>query len=949
MRIFVMISLVKAPPDSPEFLSHTFKRIAEQRKKGRPLEDAILEEYEPLSKDVDDTLFQDSCSVRNVLTTRALANLLIDEAGHLDETLLADAIEILKKSLYSLGPERQFDGKRQEQILRALEKLKKDKDLKKILLSISKPHHHKYADQILRNTLDMPPFATLTDAHARRAVLAAWMGFLRQNVGSCFATAPAILVHNEQPHQFLHDVSEMLSTGQLKRVFGGNEYSVPLSPTWGKGDLKKPVLIQRTKEGLLPQIWRSPGLIKALEVVGIKLDENLVAKVFGGNQPFFITDAEKTIKLILQHQLKISAKDLKEEENRPKPLPLMAPVVEATNRFKVFYDKLELACNAFKALSENALLKAWEFTIASFAETKQEFTRWNLYSSLGLKPEEKGGIGYCIYLVLQGRLERYNEKVRALQSEYEQLYAQLKMLEGRMRRASTEDEIKWLKVEYQSRGNEFYTVEEMRNDAHQKAQKIANLFDVLINHYFRLFPYYFQEVYDADMQDVETGPFDDSPAGFRLMYKHGRTNTAQWTMIHNADEYVSALVSFFTSTEVEISSSEDMEGAQEELTQIVTDIVNHVRTREFLETSFYRMAIAHQTQPIANPLENLDKIAKKPWVYTSGGAMAPLVSTYFRREGKPESVDCWVENPMELLVFLVDTIKQIPPRVSQLVFNDGINSFIMHSPTHAFLLKPKLPLFMQAYQSEEFTYTWLRDRGIEPMKQFVYKLTLDEEMIEYLLERLRTRLPEHFAHHFSRTRLVNLYGKMAPKEFRNILLEHFQEDPELRKLGGSLLSTEEIDSELYSLLPLFRSSDLKQRLTDIFSELMPAKDEIEEICEVIGNHRMMDAKMLKNICLAILCFKLKNTRAAVDYQWEVAQAARKHGYAAPLPFIFADTNWVKDYFGFVYNPMSEELELWRVDYTGMEGAPMHSWAKWVDGSMKQPTWGIYTNIQQYLA
>ncbi len=929
-----MISLVKVQPDSPEFYPETFHLVARQRKKGSSVEEAILEDYDALSKDLDETAFQESCSVRNVLSSRAIAALLIDEEGRLNDALLSEAVKILQGSLYSLGPERQFDAQRQEQILRSLEKLQSEKELKKILIGVSRPHQHKYADQIIRSTLDLPPFTAVTDAHARRAVLAAWMGYLRQNVGSCFATAPAIIVHNEQPHQFLQDVSDMLATGRLNRVFGGNEYSVPLSASWGKGDLKKPVLIQRGKEGISPRIWKSPGLQKALEAVGVKMDESLIQRVLSDEPELFFTDAEEIIKRILLRQLKITLEELEEEENRPRPSRL---VQAPANRFKVFYDKFELACNAFKALSENALLKAWEFTMASFAETKQEFAKWNLYSSLGLKPDEKGGIGYCIYRILQEKLERYNAKTKDLQAQYEQLYTHLKHLEGRMRRAS-EDEIKWLKIEYQTRSSEFYSVEEMRNSHHQKAQKIAGLYDVLINHYFRLFPGYFQEVYDPDMQDVEAGPFDDSPAGFRLLYKYGRSNTSQWTMIRNADEYIDSLVAFFTSSETEIASAPDMEGMQEELVQIVTDIVTHVRTREFLESSFYRMALAHNTQPVENPLENLDKITKKPWVYTSGGAMAPLVSTYFRREEKPLDMETWAENPMELLVFLVDTMKQLPPKVSQREFH----SFLMHSPTHAFLLKPKFQLFLQACQSEDFTYTWLRDRAIEPMRQFVHQLILDEEMMEYLLEKLKKRLPERFFHYFSRSRLINLYGKMAPKEFRNILLEHFKGD-------FGLLNAEAVDSELYSLLPLFRSSDLKQRLKDIFNDLMPAESEIEEVCEAIGSYRMMDAKMLRNICLSILCYKLKKTRTKTDYQWEVAQAARKHGYALPLPIIFADTNWVKDYFGFVYNPMTEELGLWRVDYTGTEGAPMHSWTKWVDGSAKHPKWGVYANPQEYMA
>src|SRR5262249_5245307 len=153
--------------------------------------------------------------------------------------------------------------------------------------------------------------------------------------------------------------------------------------------------------------------------------------------------------------------------------------------------------------------------------------------------------------------------------------------------------------------------------------------------YYDMFPQYFQEVYDADMHEVSVGPYDDSPAGFRLLYKYGRANTSQWSRIKNHNEFIESLASFFTSTENEVSSSPYLKGLENDLTQIVTAVVSHVRTKEFLETAFYRMAAAHNVRIIKDPLENLEKIEKKPWVYTSGGTMGTLVSVYYRREQKP--------------------------------------------------------------------------------------------------------------------------------------------------------------------------------------------------------------------------------------------------------------------------------------------------------------------------
>src|SRR5258708_14991992 len=62
-----------------------------------------------------------------------------------------------------------------------------------------------------------------------------------------------------------------------------------------------------------------------------------------------------------------------------------------------FREKEEEARAAFKGLVDNALLKAWEFTLASFSEIKMEFSRWNLHTSLGLHHAEEGGVGKIIY------------------------------------------------------------------------------------------------------------------------------------------------------------------------------------------------------------------------------------------------------------------------------------------------------------------------------------------------------------------------------------------------------------------------------------------------------------------------------------------------------------------------------------------------------------------------
>ena len=965
---------IKLPLTDPRFLPNIFKVLAKQRRQtaNNKLERIMLEDYDEISRRLDRSKIQESVSVRNILRTRRLATMLIDDKGELNKDLVVQAINILKDNLYSLGPDRQFDAKRQEQILRVLQGLQTKKELYLLLKKISKPFSHKHAEQLIRDTLQLPANTIINDAMTRRAVLSAWLTTLRQNVGSCFATAPAIIIHDEQPELFLKDLNDLLSTGRLTRTFGGVEYSVPLCPSWGVGDTRKVFPIPRDLQTTDFLIWQSPGFLQALEDIGLvdsslslkqkvyKVRELLISimKKWEGKEQIVMGSVEDIFKRLLMDNLGLRKQDLEDYENRPRTMlysSLMIQVPKSAvgsggkgEASSHFYQLLELANNTFKGFADNALLKSWEFTLASFSESKASFARWNLYSSLGLGPDEAGGIGNYIFTEIKVHLDQTNAKVQEMQFEYEQVYSQLKYMESRVKHAS-EREAQWLRAEYQAKANEFYTLEEVRDKIHAKARRLASMYDVLIELYDAKFPVYFQEVYDPDMHDVQVGPYDDSPAGFRLLFKHGRSNTSQWTPIKNANEFTDALSTFFTATENEITSDDRLAGLEQDISTIITGVVNHIKTQEFIDTAFYRMAKAHNTPIVKNPLENLDKIEKKPWAYTSGGTMGTLVSCYYKREQKPTEVGRWVENETELDVFLLDTLKQIPPKLSK-EFDNPNFSMLMHSPTHAFLLKPSRWPFREGWQSDLYTYTWVRDNFVQPMKSFVDNQMLDSQMIETMISRLAICLPENYRHHFKNV-FSALHTKMSPSDFRQYIIHSMSSD---RGFRGSYLAPEEIDSMLFSNLPFFPSIQLRERLENIIEKLpglaTPQMNALKTLASDLTDSipsEMLGAKDLKNAALALLALGSGKTSTPIDFQWQVSLAAQQLGYAMPTPLIFADTNWVKDEFGFVVNPGNEKLELWRLDYTGSVGMPMSSWKMWMDGSRKDITWGIYTRPYEY--
>ncbi|KAF3362551.1 Uncharacterized protein PHSC3_000789 [Chlamydiales bacterium STE3] len=967
--------------DKASFYSRIYTLQAKRQKKlfqkdRGDFKSICMEEYDDLSKRLERSRFQDSSNARNVLNARRLANLLISDEGKVNLSQIPKLIKCLTEHLYFLGPDRQDDAPKQEHILKALRLMAENKQLVSVIQTISRPYSHKIIEQIIRDTLQLPGNFTITDAHARKACLAAWFCYLRQNVGSCFATAPAIVVHDEQPEQFFKDLGELLSSGRLKRTFGGNEYAVPISASWGAGDLRRNVAVFADNEEELASLALSPGLLNALESIKLIPEElSLTQRIQKAQQLVFkvlhayaqrgyllYINAEQILREILLGHLGITEMDLENFEKSPRGMMhsslIMQPHLGATRSKSeacfTFYSQLEIAKSAFKNLTENALLKTWEFTLASFAETKPNFTTWNLYSSLGFKPEEGGGIGNALYEMISHKLEQSNQKVHEYQEEYELLYSQLKYIEARVRNASSEKELNWIKIEYESKRNEFRTFEEMRNREHYKAGRFANLLNDLVDTYLELFPKYFQEVYDADMHEVKTGFYDDSPAGFRLLYKHGRTNTSQWTLIYTPQDYIEALTSFFTATEVEILAMPHFEGLQEDVSEIITRVITQIKTDEFLVSAFQRMGAMHQSALVKNPLENWKQIEKKPWSYTSGGSIDNLLSCYFRLDGKPTQVSRWVENEMELLVFFIDTFKQMPAKVLDDYIAHPSKSLLSHSPTHAYNLKPGF--IKEAVASDAFTYTWTRDNMLRPMERFLEYMFLSEQMQEELINKLALLLPHRFRPRFKYIFSI-LEGKKNPREFCLWIKEKMESDGGLSLGGETVLQSATIASHLFSWLPLFSSYELKNRLEKILHQLTGIVESdffqldaiIEEVISTIKGEAILTAQQLQDIAKAVLILFFDSTSFPCDYHLEVAKAAQELGYALVKPVIFADTNWSKELFGFAVSPASGKFELWRVDYTGTRGAPMSSWQDWLDGSRKDRTWGVYNKPSEYVS
>ena len=943
----------------PTFYLQAFQILVHQGEEAGLVKIWDLKNEAEISLLCDLSLVQDSFRMRCQRRARLTALYLIDENGEIDKKKLAQMIGFLGSTGFVPYPEATSDAMITHHMLRVLKAFQEEHlRLQKFFKRFQRPLCHKWAERLVRDSLGLYSGAGVTDGQIRTAVLAACLTLLRQNVGSCFATAPAILIHSDQIERFLEDLAELLSTGKLKRTFGGVEFSVPLSPSSGVGDLRKGIVLQDQRG----KIWCSPGLMAAFVAAGIldpadslqrriAIQEELLRPFLDQNMPISIEQAIHQILLVVND---VTEDDLiyakRTELALAKQSKFTGGVSEEgsskrmENSQKMILKEQE-ALAAFKGMCDHPLLKAWEFTLASFSEVKMEFSRWNLYSSLGLNAEEVGGIGEVIYLHLQGKLDESNEKLQKCQTEYELAYDQLRGTEHLLKQAATEAEIRRLQAEFQSRLYHMQSCQDMRDKFYEAASHYSSLFSFMIQQYDARFPEYFQEIYDAEMQDIGKGTYDDSPAGFRLVYKHGRSDASLWTMIYTPDEYVDALVDFFSVTEAQVSSACDWEEGQKEILNITTAIISHVRTKKFLESALQRMAMAHHALAKKSSLESISAAEKKPWAYTSGGTMTTILKTYFRKETEITEEARWVESEAELLIFFLDVLKTLPPKTMEPYLKDPTKGMLISSPSHAFVLHPGWEPFCEGWQDEGFTYTWTRDQIFLPRQKFFAALAFSSTEQSFLVEQFSAQLP---------LQIAQLLQSGFPYSDDSISLEHFREKVLVAILGDmpkansaqKTLFCEGLDAFLYQTLPLVPGRSWKIALRRILSDIMDEK--VEELLLKLPDFpcAVMSAKDLREAAKG--CYLLAHHSPALSFDLHeyVCRHAQILGISPPKPCLFADTNWSNYHFGFLVNPGTGRLELWRLDRTGTEGMPMSNWKQWVNGTDRKP-WSLCVRPYEY--
>lgn len=922
----------------------------------------LVSGFEKKAMAFDTSIMQSKASWHHLNLSREIANQLIDDQGQINEKVLFCLLDELPQEKYSLSPGKEVEALGMSHIMRCLQTIQSDQTWRAALKRIKKPTANAGADHLIRRSQLLKEGTPITDAAARRAALSALLTPLRQNVGSCFATAPAILIQSMQPLQFLADIAQLFGIGALKRTFGGVEYLVPLAVTPGHGSLLQPIFWHELGENPLKSLGSAPSLIAAFKAAGLmkgngksatSLLKRTLSKV---ENPFHVVTADELIQTVLKEAFNVTDKQIQTYKQREVSQPISMPVVmvptgKTGGAVQSYLRAYKAASEAFVSQTEHPLLKAWEFTLASFAEVKADISKWNLYISLGFEPNQVDGIGEALQKAIQDKLTVINDELAECQSRYDHTFAQVKSLEGRMKSSSSEQDLKWLQAEYRQQRGEIDKVLARQDAIHEKGQRIGSVMKFLVEFYLLKFIDYFQEVYDPELRELSQDIYDDAPAGFRLLYKYGRANPSVWTWIENANDFLKALASFFTATEVEMSGYKEFKGIERDLSDLVTSVILATKSSSFLEASLKRLAYAYKEPLMPNPLEHLDKVQRKPWAYRSGGTMGTLVSAYFAKTTPPTEVKRWVESEMELLVFYLDAIKDLPLSTQKsFLENPEQSGLLAYSPTHAFIVRPGWEPFAQGWQTSAYTYSWVRDHWVVPCEAFWDTIWLEKEHKCLLIKQLCQKFPSGYRP-IVRGALKNLpTNRMRVGDFRERVLEILSYE---KWVGASLSVLEEtFDQLLYETLPFVENDAVQDLLERIFDTMVEVsadlKTQLMQACraEKPIKENIVSASVLQQLASSLLIKVLGQTRTHIFYTKSIVNAMRKLKLYPPSPVIFADPNWPDQTFGFVVNPGTSKLQLWLLDALGTHGRPMSRWQHYLDGRDKKD-WGIYIKPSEY--
>lgn len=903
---------------------------------------------------------QSPLTAKNLALARRIASYILQENGDIDLRKVTECIHGLSQSLYPISPDLYEETPSREHLLRMLQAIKNTPQIQASLKRLFLPSYTEVI-RLIRNTLALPEQETLTITHVRQAVLVALFSYLRQDVSSCFASAVAILIHQEYPHLFIKDMEDLLSLGKLTRIVGTKEVSVPFNLSPSIGELFKPIRVMDFYPNPLTSLSTSPGLQKACLAAGLiqpledpqeRLQELLSHEFLMEvcQQPYETITVQKILQSTLLHYYGISLNQvssfLLQEGMRNKDAVLLNydSTANQSTRQRVcsYLHAYEQAIAAFTSDTQNPLLKAWEYTLATLADANNPSTLHHLQTALGWDASQTDGLHELMLAFVQEEITLAQEHASKCEHTYQEAQAQLAYVESRMRSPLNAQDSQILSMDHIRFRQELNQALYDWNVAQEKIKKLLSLPNFFLSFYAKTLPLYFKSSYDAFIQEFSTH-YADSPAGFRILFTHGRSHPNTWTPIYSLQEFIQALAEFFSSTEEDLMSKHGVVGVEQEASVLVHRMITALHTHRFQEATITRILQAYQEPLPVDPLNHLSQITHTPWVYVSGGNPSTLITYYFEQTEPITLQKKHPENAHELAAFFTDALKDLPVGIKQYL-NENQHNLLASSPSHVFSVIAGSPLFLQAWENDWYSYTWLRDIWIKQNQDFVHDSLLSQsEIYQFINSFCQRNHIEHLSSDFHTfcsnlsLSLPELYEKAS-----HFFATSISGDPVVQTLFQNRLAQHLIEETPYT-----NEQQLPITLENIFSYLgISSRMAFEKLQPLIESYvpkmALISSRELYQLCLGLLMHSYEKFYMGEDLALRLITAMRYHKLSYPAPLLFGDSNWAQTYFGFILHPGTKDIDLWAFNSIGLKGRPIDN----MTISVQQP-WSLYTNPIDY--
>jgi hypothetical protein len=357
------------------------------------------------------------------------------------------------------------------------------------------------------------------------------------------------------------------------------------------------------------------------------------------------------------------------------------------------------------------LLKSFEYTLASMTEFRLYSHAGNLSIALGIDPNEKEGLLAQIKEVVDLAIREKQQEVEKAHIEAQTALDYVNMSQSLLRQVSSHERASAIQAQGMSYESHLNAMIAIRDDLNQELEELQNFLAVWVEQIREAMKHFFQETYDPNLKTDQL-TFEDSPAGFRLLCKHGRQQVKAWTLITSDKEYRQALIEFFDYFERSGKEIFKTKGAQNILFQATMACRDIASDEKFIERALIRL----KKQP--GPFTFLT-----PYSYLSGGTLQTLLACFTAKPRFIKSLKLHVKDPLELLVKLIDWMKDSPARFQEKFIKNNDKGLLIQSESHAFIFKPGLNNFKYFWNHSTFSYTVIRDDFIEPIENF-YKTFL---------------------------------------------------------------------------------------------------------------------------------------------------------------------------------------------------------------------------------